>query len=240
MRLQLPGQLILIICFVCPFTIFADGDMRVRDLRCEYVKNPLGIDVTKPHLSWQIESTTQGEKQTAYQIVVSSSQEKLSNAIGDLWDSGKIESDQSQLVAYSGKPLLSKMECHWKVRVWDNEGKPSTWSHPVRWTMGLLKPDDWSGKWISAPFPKPKKELVIRNATYRTEDGSVTVDVTEIMKKELARKKQFKVDFKTLGGDPAPGIVKELIIEYTKDGKPGTLRRRVGQYVPDASVPQGF
>ena len=226
MRLQLPGQLILIICFVCPFTIFADGDMRVTDLRCEYVKNPLGIDVTKPHLSWQIESTTQGEKQTAYQIVVSSSQEKLSNAIGDLWDSGKIESDQSQLVAYSGKPLLSKMECHWKVRVWDNEGKPSTWSHPARWTMGLLKPDDWSGKWISAPSPKPKKELVIRNATYRTEDGSVTVDVTEIMKKELARKKPFKVDFKTLGGDPAPGIVKELIIEYTKDGKPGTVRAK--------------
>ena len=72
----------------------------VANLRCEYRENPLGIDVVKPRLSWVIEdrdprSDLRGIKQTAYQVLVASSEELLKQDKGDLWNSGKVESDQS-------------------------------------------------------------------------------------------------------------------------------------------------
>ena len=185
----------------------------VRGLRCEYIENPLGVDVTKPRLSWQL---TAGQ-QTAYQIVVSG-----------LWDSGKIDSDQSINVAYAGKPLESRRHCEWKVRVWDQDGKVSAWSQPSVWTMGFLKPEDWTAQWICSPaMPSAsadKSELTVKKATYRTLDGRVAVDVTEIVKKELAKRKPISVDFKTLGGDPARGEVKELVVEYLENGELKTVR----------------
>jgi alpha-L-rhamnosidase len=123
----------------------------VSNLRCEYLTDPLGLDVEKPRLSWIIESPRRGERQTAYRILVASTPELLARHQGDLWDSGKVASDQSVQLEYAGKALESPMCCHWKVRVWDKEGKASAWSRPARWTMGLLKPDDWQAKWIALP-----------------------------------------------------------------------------------------
>jgi alpha-L-rhamnosidase len=88
------------------------------DLRCEYLSNPLGIDVTKPRLSWKLESGQRGQKQTAYRLLVASSAEKLKKNTGDLWDSGKVRSDQSVHVTYDGKELISRTQCFWKVMVW--------------------------------------------------------------------------------------------------------------------------
>ena len=122
----------------------------IRDLRCEYRDNPLGIDVAKPRLSWVIESGHRGEWQTAYQVLVASSEKLLKKDVGELWDSGKVASDQSILVEYGGKLLASRTSCHWKVRVWDQEGKASAWSAGATWTMGLLTPADWNAKWIGA------------------------------------------------------------------------------------------
>jgi alpha-L-rhamnosidase len=120
----------------------------LTNLRCEHLANPLGIDVTQPRLSWVIESTHRGERQTAYQILVASSEVLLKQNKGDCWDSGKVASDQSIQVEYQGKPLASRMRCYWKVRVWDQDGKASAWSEPALWTMGLLQPADWQAKWI--------------------------------------------------------------------------------------------
>ena len=127
----------------------------VSHLRCEYRDNPLGIDAQKPRLAWKIEDKiqtpeTRNQKQTAYQVLVASSPALLSQDQGDLWDSGKVVTDQSIQVEYAGKPLDSRMICHWKVRVWDKHGEPSTWSAPAGWSMGLLKPDDWQAKWVKA------------------------------------------------------------------------------------------
>ena len=61
-------------------------DMTVENLRCEYLTNPLGIDVTRPRLSWVLESYTRGQFQTAYRILVASSEENINKNIGDLWD----------------------------------------------------------------------------------------------------------------------------------------------------------
>jgi alpha-L-rhamnosidase len=125
----------------------------VADLRCEYLSNPLGIDVQQPRLSWKLEAAdpqARGQRQTAYQVLVASTKALLDSDKGDFWDSGMISSDQSVLVAYTGKPLGSGTECYWKVRVKDEAGVTSAWSKPGRWTMGLLEKSDWSGKWIGA------------------------------------------------------------------------------------------
>jgi alpha-L-rhamnosidase len=111
-------------------------------LLCEQRANPEGIDVVRPRLSWQFSGD-----QTAWQVIVASSKEKLAKDVGDLWNSGKIGNDKSVLVGYAGVPLKSRMDCYWKVKVWTNKGE-SGWSKPAVWSMGLLKPSDWKGKWI--------------------------------------------------------------------------------------------
>jgi alpha-L-rhamnosidase len=128
--------------------------VRVTNLSCEYLTNPKGIDETEPQLSWQLVSEQRGQKQTAYRLLVASSKDKLENDEGDLWDSGKINSDQSINVAYYGVPLESRMHCYWKVCVWDKNGKTAKWSEPAEWSMGLLKPEDWTAKWITNPAPE--------------------------------------------------------------------------------------
>ena len=124
------------------------GSLEPVDLRCEYLVNPLGIDVTKPRLSWILTSESRARKQTYYQILVASSQKALEKNQGDLWDSGKVKSDQSIQVAYGGRPMTSEMRCFWKVRVWDNDEAASAWSKPAHWSMGLLDAADWTASWI--------------------------------------------------------------------------------------------
>lgn len=125
-----------------------ETDLTVKNLRCEYLGNPLGIDVTRPRLSWVLESAKRGQMQTAYRILVASSKENLEKDTGDLWDSGKVESDRSIQVVYKGTPLKSHNHCFWKVRVWDKDGGESAWSLPAMWTMGLLNASDWKATWI--------------------------------------------------------------------------------------------
>ncbi|HYG24640.1 MAG TPA: family 78 glycoside hydrolase catalytic domain [Verrucomicrobiae bacterium] len=124
------------------------GPIRISRLRCEYLQNPLGIDEIQPRLSWILQSDRRGAKQTAWQIRVASSSKLLASNRADLWDSGRIEGDQSTHIAYAGSPLSSRMECHWHVTIWDEQGQAIT-SAPALWTMGLLNPNDWQARWIS-------------------------------------------------------------------------------------------
>ena len=121
----------------------------VADLRCEYGQNPTGLDVLQPHLSWHLISTQRGERQTAFQILVAATTEALQKNKGDLWDSGRVLSDANVAVAYAGAALASRAGCFWKVRVWDQAGQVSDWSPGASWTMGLLKPEDWTAQWIT-------------------------------------------------------------------------------------------
>ena len=122
--------------------------LTVSGLRCEQLTDPEGIDVRQPRLSWVLESRQRDEVQTAWQVMVASSPAALEARQPDLWDSGKVVSDQSIHVRYQGKELGSHAQCFWQVRVWDKAGKASPWSKPGRWTMGLLSPADWHGRWI--------------------------------------------------------------------------------------------
>jgi alpha-L-rhamnosidase len=127
----------------------AGTGLRAGRLRCEYLEDPLGIDVTPPRLGWVLQSTGRRQMQTAYQILVAGSLRDLNANRADLWDSGKVVSDETAHVSYRGKPLGSRQPCFWKVRVWDQNGTPSGFSEPASWEMGLLEPGEWRAQWIA-------------------------------------------------------------------------------------------
>ena len=138
----------------CSANAASDAPVTIQKLRCEYLVNPLGIDVAKPRLSWVVQSDQRGQRQTAYRILAASSAEGLAADKGDLWDTGQLASDQSAQIAYQGKTLTSGQRVWWKVRVWDAGDRPSAWSEPAFWEMGLLDTGDWKGQWLSAQYDR--------------------------------------------------------------------------------------
>ena len=137
--------------FIAPLALSAQ--LTVRSLTVEHMKDPSTVDEPKPRLSWINEvadAKIRGERQTAYRIAVASSREKLEAGDYDLWDSGKVLSEQSTLVPYGGSSLTSGQDCYWKVQTWNAKGKVSEWSETGYWGMGLLHPSDWKAQWISA------------------------------------------------------------------------------------------
>lgn len=128
--------------------------MKVSELKTEYIENPLGIVTTVPRLSWIMESEEYGQVQSAYHVLVASRPELLNENKGDLWDSGKVQSDQSIHVSYGGTPLESKRVYYWQVRVWDKRDIVSEWSRSAHWSMGILNQNEWQARWIGRTKPK--------------------------------------------------------------------------------------
>jgi alpha-L-rhamnosidase len=124
------------------------SDIQVSYLRCEYLVNPLAVDVPQPRLSWILHSDRRGRRQAAYQVLVASSPEVLAEDQGDIWDSGKVESSEQNQIAFAGAQLNSHQRCFWKVRVWDENANTSAWSEVAEWSMGMLEPEDWKAQWI--------------------------------------------------------------------------------------------
>jgi alpha-L-rhamnosidase len=136
--------------------------LEAASLRAEYKTNPLGIDVGKPRLSWQLQSTARGVVQSAYQVRVAGRERSLRAGRDLVWDSGRVASSESIHRAYDGPPLASARRYFWQVRVWDGAGRASAWSAPAWWETGL-QPADWKASWIepdladdvSKPGPVP-------------------------------------------------------------------------------------
>lgn len=122
-------------------------------LRCEEAVEPLGVDSTAPRLRWVLEGRGRSRAQTAYQILVASSAERLEAGDSDLWDSGRVTSAEQTGIRYAGRPLDSNQTCHWQVRVWDERGTAGRWSAPARWAMGILRDADWRADWITVEGP---------------------------------------------------------------------------------------
>ena len=124
--------------------------IQVAGLYCDHAVNPLAVDHRKPTLSWILSSARRGNRQSAYHILVSRNPSSLRRGIGDLWDSGKVDSDNSTDVVYGGAAPASGEQCYWQVRVWDELDRASPWSEPGHWQVGLLEASDWHAQWISA------------------------------------------------------------------------------------------
>lgn len=118
------------------------------NLTCEYAENPLGVDASSPLFGWRCESDRRGGRQTAYRILVASSEEALQNGLPDMWDSGKVESSRCSAIPYRGISLESGRKVFWKVRIWGESGEPGAYSQTAYFEMGLLNPSDWKGKWM--------------------------------------------------------------------------------------------
>jgi alpha-L-rhamnosidase len=161
----------------------------VVKLRCEYRIDPLGIDATRPRLGWQLRSDARGVAQTAYQIQVA--RDGLALRAGrTLWDTGRVASDRQVQVPYAGPALESSRRYHWRVRVWDGSGTASAWSAPASWEMGLLRPDDWSARWIEAGWdddPKTSQPSPMLRRAFRLKQAprSARVYVTSLGLYEL-------------------------------------------------------
>jgi len=123
--------------------------LEVTDLRCEYKVNPIGIDVARPRLSWKIKSDSRGVLQTAYHVQVSHDDSTFTNIV---WDSGKVNTDQSVHVEYTGSALKSRTRYYYRVKIWDNKGNISDWSEPAFWEMGLIESSEWKADFITPDF----------------------------------------------------------------------------------------
>jgi len=162
MNLRHPA-LFAVLALACTLRAEIPSPVRVDTLTCEHLVNPIGLGTPQPRLSWKLRSDRAGEVQTAWQIRAASSTAALDgdSTISplDLWDSGKVASDQSVLVLWGGTRLGSRAQVFWRVRVWDKDGVPTAWSDPASFELGLLAPaTEWHGQWITANLPRPDIE----------------------------------------------------------------------------------
>jgi len=158
-------RLTLIFLFLCAGT-FAQ-DLSLIEMTVDHKVNPVGIDNRQPRFSWKIIPIGKNIMQTAYFLRVSTDEKFSSSKI--IWQSGKVESDESILHLYQGPDLKSGQRYFWQVKIWDNEGKESKWSTVAYWEMGLLSKSEWKAKWIEmegdtlrySPSPHFRKEFSI-------------------------------------------------------------------------------
>ncbi len=139
----------LVFLLFCMQSSFAAPKTKVVKIVCEYHTNPVGIDVLKPRLSWQMTAEGQNVKQVAYEIRVAKTESELESNKNLLWTSGKVSSDASVNILYGGNPLKSMERAYWQVRVWDSKNQVSDWSIPAYWEMGILETSSWTASWIT-------------------------------------------------------------------------------------------
>ncbi|MBT3190999.1 MAG: family 78 glycoside hydrolase catalytic domain, partial [Verrucomicrobia bacterium] len=201
------------------------GAVSAQDLRVgEGFREPVGFHDPTPSLSWNLPTGVRA--QSAYRVVVATRPELLPDN-ADLWDSGKVDSDQSTLLPYGGTPVASRQRACWQIRFWDQDGSDSKWSDLAHFEAGLLANDDWQARWIRmTPTQQDDSErdaageIVISKAIYGVlNDPGKQRDVTEAVRKLVTDGNQTVKAGNDLAGDPAHGVVKKLRLKYTVDGK---------------------
>ncbi len=161
----------------------ADALIYPVDLRCESLRDPLGIDARRPRLSWKLEAvgTARSQVQSAYRVRVATTATQLAEETPDLWDSGRVESSRQLHVEYEGRAPRSGERCFWQVEVWDGAHRKSQPSPASWWEMGLLSASDWVGVWISDGKPvggeNPVWPAALVEATRQCRSKRRSVDV---------------------------------------------------------------
>lgn len=178
--------LLIICCLITAESLNARTSSSIfpENLTCEYAEAPV-LDIQNPRLSWINVNPdgVQGAAQTAYRIRVSDSPEGFRKPV---WDSGKVISDDSAFITYDGAQLRPCTTYWWQVKVWDESGKPSQWSEPASWHMGILSQDGWKGQWIGAPWQGEKPYDMMK---------STDVLPAPILRKEFSLQKKVRKAF---------------------------------------------
>lgn len=152
----------------------------VRDLKVEYLTNPLGLDEENPRFSWIIDDDSRGASQTAYRIIVSEDLENIDNEEGDVWDSEKVTNSNNINIEYEGESLESGQKYFWKVQIWNQDGELGQWSETQHFQMGLLNPEDWRAQWITTPDSTVSSPLLRNEFTIEKEIETATAFVTGV------------------------------------------------------------
>lgn len=178
-----------LLVLMAQFVAIGQASVSVSHLTCEYKTNPLGVEAKQPRLSWIINASVTNSKQTAYQVLVADSKEKLQQNQGNIWDSKKVATSQSIQVLYKGLSLVAAKKYYWKVRVWNQQNIASSWSDVNFWQMGLLNVKDWGeAKWITMD--------IFNEAKYPSLDSAVKVvalrSISPQFRKEIVVKKPIK------------------------------------------------
>ncbi|MCD7935535.1 MAG: glycoside hydrolase family 78 protein [Tannerellaceae bacterium] len=140
----------LTLLLICLFTICAPIQataLQIKNPRIEMLTDPIGIDIQSPRFLWQLKANENEVYQTAYQILVATSENDLNAERNLSWNSGKISSGNSIFIPYEGTPLESRKTYYWKVKVWTNKGE-TPWSKTNQWRMAFTDRNDWQAKWI--------------------------------------------------------------------------------------------
>ena len=140
-------EYVLVLLLLMSSLSFAAAPCTPVGLQCEHLINPLGLDTPAPRLSWRLDDTRKGAKQTAYQLSIGTDSAEVGQGKGNVWQLGKVASDV-QLVTYAGKALQPFTKYYWRVEVWDKDGKPSA-SSVASFETGLMNSKNWQGAWIS-------------------------------------------------------------------------------------------
>ena len=179
--------LLLAISFFMCLPLCSYAGVKVDGLKCESLTDPLAIDNACPHFSWKMTGGGKGAHSTAYQILVATELDRLNEKDADLWNSGKVECSGSTGIIYGGERLESRVHAWWKVRVWDAAGKPSRWSRPASFGVGLLCDSDWdqNTEYIAIKQPDEGKDIHIsplfrKSFVYRSGPEEVLLHINSL------------------------------------------------------------
>ncbi|QOG03634.1 glycoside hydrolase family 78 protein [Flavobacterium sp. MDT1-60] len=187
-------NILFIFCLLTTF--ISNGQIAAEHLTCEMTENPLAVIEKQPRLSWQLVSKEFNVSQIGYQILVASSEEKLKNDDGNIWNSGRVNSSKNLQISYGGSLLKTETKYFWKVKVWNQKGKISKWSKPA---FFRIAPDesDLNPTWIGA-ITKADSHLPegrnFHSATYKREKKDAIINASDsLSRRSIMLRKSFNV-----------------------------------------------
>lgn len=190
-----PIALLFVAMLMLSYGCQSADTITIEHLTCEYLATPMGIEGASPRLGWELKSAFNGESQTAYQIIVSDTEQGCEDEDNVLWNTGKVNSRSSNNIAYEGAPFVSGQRYWWKVKVWNASGEEQSWSALSWFETGLLTMDDWqASKWIGLATDNRPDEFKSRGFQRKgmTEPRMVTSYPSPLLRKAIHLEKDVK------------------------------------------------
>ena len=144
------------------------SQVTVKNLKCEYLDNPVGLDETHPRFTWQMELYKSGNHQLAYELAVGTTEADVVSGKGNVWESGIVDSSVIPVV-YGGRELNPFTRYFWSVRVKDEHEQWSSWSQPHFFETGMMSQHRWKGKWITDTYDFNVKPAAYFRRAFKTD-----------------------------------------------------------------------